>query len=649
MATTSQWILELIDRITAPLDKATEAANSATEAVDKVDEVVENLGKTSDTASGKMEKLGKGMFFLNQIKEGVDNVRNAFNDAIEPGIRFETAVAEMGGITNMGGEELDVLADRARATAKVFGADAADATELYTNLLSKLSPELKRAPDALQIMSDNVMTLSKTMKGDVAGATEAMTTAMNQFGISMDDPAKAAQIMTEYMNIMAAGNVEGSASVTQIAAALEKVGLSAHTFGVSFAEVNSAIQVLDKAGKKGSEGGIALNNVISKLEYQTPDAVKKLIEAGVSIDTLKNRSFSLSDRLRALTPVMKDASVMTSLFGTENMAAAMALVIGTDQMDTWTEAIQGTTAATDMAAKQMDTYAEKQKRMQAFLDDLKISFFEFVEPIAPIIEVVGILIGAIVALGMVVWSVGQIMSIVSMKTAIVWISSMAKMVVATIASSSLITTTIYSIPIIGWITLIIGAITALVAFLWNKFAEVRAFFYGLWNFIKVIFTEYYTFIFNVMKAIWDVINPANWFDDNFHFSDVWDRLSQQAVEGGKRVGSAFSDGWKEGMADWDKSHSQETSGKETGKLKLDSPLAPVNQTTLTGGGTGGSSDGGKKAGLGGNGNGNVRNITMNVTFTNHFQVAGNGKVREIADTVKRELLAVLTDAVPAIG
>ncbi len=645
---TTQWILELIDKISSPLDKATEAADGATEAVDKVDEVVDNLGKTADTVSGKLEELGKGMFLLNQLKEGVDTIRNSFNDAIEPGIRFETAVAEMAGITNMEGKELDVLANKARATAKVFGADAADATELYTNLLSKLSPELKRAPDALQIMSDNVMTLSKTMKGDVAGATEAMTTAMNQFGISMDDPAKAAQTMTEYMNIMAAGNVEGSASVTQIAAALEKVGLSAHTFGVSFAEVNSAIQVLDKAGKKGSEGGIALNNVISKLEYQTPDAVKKLMEAGVSIDTLKDRSLSLSDRLRSLSPVMKDASVMTSLFGTENMAAAMALVIGTDQMDTWTEAIQGTTAATDMAAKQMDTYAEKQKRMQAFIDDLKISFFEFVEPIAPVIEIFGMVVGVLVTVGMVAWSVGQIMSIVSMKAAIAWVAGMTKMVIATVTSSSLITTSIYSIPIIGWVALIIGAITALVAFLWNKFAEVRAFFYGLWNFVTTLFTELYNFLVNVMTAILDVINPANWFDDDFHFNDVWDRLSKQAVEGGKKVGSAFSDGWKEGMADFEKSQSKDGQ-KAEGKLKLDAPLTPVNQQTGANGGTGGASGNGKNADLGGGGGGNVRNITMNVTFNNNFQVTGGGKVREIADTVKREILAVLTDAVPAIG
>ena len=340
-----------MDKITAPLRKVTEAAGQASSVVDDVDESVNGLGNASETAAGKLEKLGKGMFFLNQVKEGVDNIRGAFNDAIEPGIRFETAVAEMSGITNMAGKELDVLADKARVTAKTFGTDAADAMGVYKDLLSKITPELKKAPDALEIMSNNVMTLSKTMQNDVPGASAAMSTAMNQYQVSLDDPMKAAQTMTEYMNIMAAGTVEGSAEIKEVAEALKQTGSVAKTFGVDFAETNSAIQLLDKAGKKGSEGGIALRNTILKMQAPTADAVRQLKAAGISIDTMQDQSLSLTDRLRALTPVMHNATIMSALFGGENLASAMALIDGADQMDAWTEAIQGSTSATDMAAK----------------------------------------------------------------------------------------------------------------------------------------------------------------------------------------------------------------------------------------------------------------------------------------------------------
>lgn len=169
----TQWILELVDRITSPLHAATDAAEEATRVIDDTEEVVERLGETSGKTAGKLEGLGKGMFFLNQLKEGVDNIRDSFNDAIEPGIRFETAVAEMSGITNMEGKELDVLATKARNTAKAFGVDASNAMVVYKDLLSKITPELKKAPDALEIMSNNVMTLSKTMQNDVPGASAA--------------------------------------------------------------------------------------------------------------------------------------------------------------------------------------------------------------------------------------------------------------------------------------------------------------------------------------------------------------------------------------------------------------------------------------------------------------------------------------------
>ena len=48
---------------------------------------------------------------------------------------------------------------------------------------------------------------------------------------SLDDPMKAAKTMTDYMNIMAAGTVEGSAEIKEVAEALKQTGSVAKTFG----------------------------------------------------------------------------------------------------------------------------------------------------------------------------------------------------------------------------------------------------------------------------------------------------------------------------------------------------------------------------------------------------------------------------------
>lgn len=644
---TTQWILELIDKISSPLDKATEAADGATEAVDKVDGAVDNLGKTSDTVSGKLEQLGKGMFLLNQIKEGVDTVRDSFNDAIEPGVKFQYAMAQVQAVAGLTDKEVELVSDKARDLAKAFGTDAAEGTGVFTNILSQLGPELARYPDVLDAMGRNAMTLSKTMDGDVKGAINALTTSFNAFEISKDDPIQAAREMETQMNIIAKSAQIGAAEVPDIAQSLSTVGKSAKNAGVSFSETNAALQVFGQSTIKGSEAGTALRNIMVKISAPSSDAAKMMEQLGVNMEQLQNKSLPLADRLQALVPIMQDDMMMSKLFGLENIVAAQTLIGSTDQLREWTNEVQDSTSATDQAAIIMDTYEERQKRMQATIDDLKISFFEFVEPIAPAIQWIGTLVGFIVTLGLVAWSVGNIMSLAAVKSSITWVASTAKMVFATVTSASAMTAAINSIPIVGWIAMAVTAIGALVAYLWDKFAEVRAFFYGLWNFVTTLFTELYNFLVNVMTAILDVINPANWFDDDFHFNDVWDRLSKQAVEGGKKVGSAFSDGWKEGMADFEKSQSNGQK-PEAGKLILKTPLAPVNKPTGGDGGTGGASGNGKNVGLGGSG-GNVRNITINVTFNNNFQLTGGGKVREIADTVKREILAVLTDAVPAIG
>ena len=39
----------------------------------------------------------------------------------------------------------------------------------------------------------------------------------------------------------------------------------------------------------------------------------------------------------------------------------------------------------------------------------------------------------------------------------------------------------------------------------------------------------------------------------------------------------------------------------------------------------------------------IRDRTLNVTFNNHFRVAAGADMRDVADKVKREILAVITD------
>ncbi len=222
-------------------------------------------------------------------------------------------------------------------------------------------------------MGNSVSTLSKTMGGNTLAATEVLTTAMNQYGISMDDPTQASEEMSRMMNIMAAAAKEGSAELPQQKQALEQSGMAAKAANVSFAETAAAIQVLDKAGKKGSEGGVALRNTLATLSqgrFLPKDAQDELRAAGVDINILGDKSLSFH-RLKPLKGIMNDSALVTKLFGKENSNAAVALVNGISEQERLTEAIQDTNTAYEQAATVMESPAEKQARLTTKLMILK--------------------------------------------------------------------------------------------------------------------------------------------------------------------------------------------------------------------------------------------------------------------------------------
>ncbi len=159
---------------------------------------------------------------------------------------------------------------------------------------------------------------------------------------------------------------------------MANAGMAAKGANVSFEETNAAIQVLDKAGKKGAEGGVAIRNMLAIMgqgRFLPKETQAALKAAGVDLGKMGDSSLSLADRLRTLSPVMNDGALLTKIFGMENQNAARALIGGIPEMERLTNAITGTNVAYQQAAIVMESPLEKNKRLQAQLDDFKISLF----------------------------------------------------------------------------------------------------------------------------------------------------------------------------------------------------------------------------------------------------------------------------------
>ena len=358
-----------MDILQAEITQINQTLNTFSENTTKA---IEGVSKTIEEST----KLSNINFeaFLNLT----DRAASAAANLYAPGIALEKNLSELSAITGVTGEGLKAIEMAARETAKTFGTSAVDNVEAYKMMLSQLSPDIAKNSEAMKLMGENVNILSKQMGGDTIAATDVLNTSLNQFGVSMEDPIKAAKVMTEMMNVMSAAAQNGSAELPQIKQALEQVGMVAKTTGLSFAETNAYIQLLDQAGKKGSEGGIALRNVLTTLSegrFTSKLAADGLREAGISTDYLADSSVPLHERLKTLRKIQGDTALMTKVFGKENMAAAIALINTADEAEAMSKSIEGTNSAVEQAGVIMESTSEKNARLTAQVEDFKISIF----------------------------------------------------------------------------------------------------------------------------------------------------------------------------------------------------------------------------------------------------------------------------------
>ena len=535
---------------------------------DVIGTVTKSIEKMTESTRQATKTFGdcyKALLSISQVAEGLGVLEQGFSNLMQTGASLNANMLELSAITGVTGNGLKAIEKAARETAKTFGTSAVDNVEAYKMMLSQLSPEIANNAEAMKMMGENANILSKQMGGDTVAATEVLNTSLNQFGVSMDDPIAAAKSMADMMNVMSAAAQQGSAELPQIKQALEQVGMVAKTTGLSFAETNAYIQLLDQAGKKGSEGGVALRNVLTTLSegrFTSKLAAEGLKQAGISVDYLADSSIPLHERLKTLRKIQGDTALMTKVFGKENMAAAIAMINTADEAEAMSKAIVGTNSAVEQADVIMGGYNEKINRAKAWIDDLKIGFFNLTENIAPIIQgffsvfsatgqsvqAINALITAYNAL-----NIRLFLNTIRTKALAVWtgIGSIANRGFASslnaIRNSALGATlatrgfslAILNIPVLGWIVAAIMAIVGAFILLWEHSRKFREILFGIWEVAKATFHNIGVYVTRLWSMVLKPIATAYWNLYKWIFSKVWE-IAKMAWKG---ITSVISWAW----------------------------------------------------------------------------------------------------------
>jgi TP901 family phage tail tape measure protein len=409
----TNWVLNLVDEITSPLKEVTTGVSKLDDYVDNLDDKIKKLGNDAGVTGDELNKLkptvempkmapaGKDPYSnpANSLKmlavqagaDAITNLGQPLLDGADGAYAYDASLKELSAITGVVGKDLDTIGGNARKSAVDFGGDASESVKSYTLLLSKLTPEIAKNPEALDLMGDSIAKLGETMHGDLTGATTSAASAMNQFGVDLTDPIAAAHEMDTMLNQMAASAKVGSQDVPVVAQALDQVGAVAKNANVSFAETNAALQVLGKYGKEGAEGGVALRNVLmtmGKKEFLPKEVLNQLQQAGVNIDVLSDKTRPLADRITELKKLSGKDEVLGAMFGAENTVAITGLLGSVDLLrDYTTQITQDQTALADMAATMGTSYQESKDRIVSYFDDIKLSIYGCTGEMLPFIDV----------------------------------------------------------------------------------------------------------------------------------------------------------------------------------------------------------------------------------------------------------------------
>lgn len=320
-------------------------------AIDKLTSPVRAMGNS-------VQRFGKS------LRDGVvDQVKNtigplALLSAIVGGIvfstdslmKYEDAVASFRTIvSDLTDKEFSAYQDKINAVAKDTNRSSIEVAQSFEKIAG-LNATFAETSEGIGAVSKAAITLAKASRMDLGTSAENLVGIMNQFNLGALESDRA-------INVLAAGQAVGAASITQTAEAFKNFGSVAAGANISLEQSTALVQTLGKFSVFGAEAGTKLRGSVLKLQ-----------QAGVGY---ASGQFNVNDALeeakakidRLATSKQKDAA-LNKIFGAENISTGRILLSNIDVYKKYTEGVTGTTEAQKAAEINSATLSVK-------LDELK--------------------------------------------------------------------------------------------------------------------------------------------------------------------------------------------------------------------------------------------------------------------------------------
>lgn len=383
---TISMILKLVDQASAPARKA--------------QAVLGDLGQTTEQIGQRGVAWSNQQIEANKARQqalmgeamGVAALAGSVVAALQPAIRFEQSMAEVGAVANASDEDLAALT----STARELGAKTSWSASQAAEGMKYLSMAGFEANETIAAMP-GMLNLASAGATDLGQAADIASDILSAFQMEAGEIGHLGDVLT---NTFTSSNTD----LSMLGETMKYVAPVAQSLGISLEDTAAMAGKLGDAGIKGSMAGTSLRAMMSRLAAPTKEARNALKALGV-------QTLDADGNLRDFHTILAEIDAGLDQFGTGKQqdlvaaiagleAASAATVLldmaGSGALQNYSDSLDEAGSAARIAAQMNDTAAGALKRLGSITESLAISvgsvllpeLVEILDAVMPVIAAV---------------------------------------------------------------------------------------------------------------------------------------------------------------------------------------------------------------------------------------------------------------------
>lgn len=317
--------------------------------------------------------VAAGTLIADLVKTASSQLTNLAQSAIRNGSVYETSLAKVGTIADLGKLSIQKLGSQITDMSNTMGIAATDIAEAAYQAISAGQDTANAVEFAGQAAKLATAGFTST-----TSAVDILTTALNAYGLSADQATHISDVLLTTQNL-------GKTSVDELSSSMGKVIPLAAAYNVSVENLSSGLAVMTANGIATAEATTYTKSMLNELG-DTGSSVGKILQqqTGKSFAQLNAEGKSLGDVLQILyDSVGGDSTAFAGLWSSvEAGTGALSLVSGgADKFNGVLGQMVDSAGATDTAYQTMtDTFQHSMESLQTTAENLSIDLFEAMEP-----------------------------------------------------------------------------------------------------------------------------------------------------------------------------------------------------------------------------------------------------------------------------